>query len=732
MKVGEHMKKLIRWGVVLAAVFQLCFGLSLPKEKKVITVKAMAVSKQDAITDIFGRLRTPMLAAGDDYWHAVGDALQELDTIEGASYDPQRGIITIHGKPSSGIGPFHLDDFITALRAAYFEKESLGMTIDPDLKNPLGPTMVVRYFAGCQDTAFGWILFECDRLMKSLANGQDNLSHEAMKPSISDFHNMLELGMALGDSAKDEWNRFWLTSDILEGASWQQKPQKSDGYQPVAFITEDQNSISILHCRLYVRTEVMNLKNGVLETSSGKASKSAEYFARHLSQNFEEFAKAFPVFARAAALERLVVLAEWMAKSPIPVDLQFIRNYRPQVPVITPRTTMTGTASLEEREEIPGGIKIRTIKIFGGVDLRPRTFFASDKDGNAAKQRELLQTNIDKHKNEVTWTVPTPEGPIRMIALPSVATRGSSPIAQSARRESVGRETILLEFRNPKTPDEIPAVLPNPSEIAQSSRIEIVKRELVSLHDLDDLRQQQTRGPPSSQLVLVDERKEKIGRETIDLNQRAPEVYSPVHPIAKGFTPGSDRTERIERENIALNDTASKPWGMPIFQFAQDHWTYNFPRLIEHRSSRVKRTVGIEGKTGSQIEAADILTIQSEIGDIALQFGEPQIDRKRVVFYYPPRSGNPDNIVGYYPKTRTLEFTDQSRIKFDKNGFPIEVAIHEAAAPQPTLFTFTYGSTAHHKGEWPNPISCSVKSAGARAESGVYRLTKEPKANAAH
>jgi len=251
----------------------------------------------------------------------------------------------------------------------------------------------------------------------------------------------------------------------------------------------------------------------------------------------------------------------------------------------------------------------------------------------------------------------------------------------------------------------------------------MVEREIVSLQDLDELRQQMTRGPPASQFVLADVRAEKIGRETVNLQMRAPEVFSPTHPVPEGFAPNSERVERIEREHVALNKSIDKPWGLPLFHITNTRQTYNFPRLIERKSPRVKQVAEIEGRANSQIEVADSLTLISETGDIAVQFGAPEIDQKRITFYYPPASASED-IIGYYPKTRTLEFADQSRIKFDEDGFPVEVALYDADPGMPTVFAFSYSPKPQDKGPWPEPISCSVTSAGKRAVSGTYRLVK--------
>jgi hypothetical protein len=848
------MRKL-KWIVLFSLlILQLGCQKACLRRSLAINGKPMSVATTDGISDIFGRLRKPYQVARSSYWRAVGDALRNLETLEGASYDPRYGILTLRGKPCSGNGPFHLDDLITALRAAFFEKESVGMTIDPDPENPHGPTMPVKYFGGCANTGFGWVLFECDRLMKSLGNGEDNLSHIALTPSIKDFHNMLQLGMGLNDSGKDEWNRFWLTTDVLEGPDWREKPQRSNGYQPVVFATEDQRSINFAHCRLYVRTEVMKLENGKLEKSPGKASKAAEYFANHINHYYDEYARLYPVFARAAALERLIVLAEWIEKTQIPMDLQFIRNYQPQVLVVTPSRTKAATVSLETSERISGGVQRRIMKSYGGVDLQPRTFFANDVKGAAGREYAIIQNSTAQHKSDITWDVQTTEGPSRVVALPTMDMVGPSPLAQSMRSEgiqregfssqpkkqqvqpdlqaipqnkieiaqsprsegidrepmqaknseinktqkirgppgriegqpdhqaiprngieiaqsprsegidrepmkakkyesatntpsrappgsslqsprseSIEREIAQLQFRTVKLRNQLPAILPLNPSLSPDVPVEINKHSISSLNDLDSVREQSTRGPPtSSKYVAADERAEGIAREPLNYKNISG-IKTISGPVTEGFRPDSARMERIERESLdmsAANDSSQKnlPLGMPLFMTSAGEATYNIPRLFMHNSPRMKQSIGIEGKPNSKIEVPHSLMLMSEVGDIAITFQSPEIDQNRSEIYYPASNAGANDVIGYYPKDRTLEFKDGSHIQFDENGFPLEVNLKDSESGSSTVVKFYYDSKQQKEGLWPEPISCRVSSKSKRADAGNYRLVNTVKA----
>lgn len=673
----------------------------------------MSVANIEETADLFGSLRSRFYIARSAYWFEVGRALQTLDTLEGAAYDARQGILTLHGKPAKNYGPYHLDDLMVALKAVYFEKESLGMTIDPDPANPQGPLMTVKYFAGCQNTAFGWVLFECDRLLKSFSYGQDNISGQEIKPEIPDFYNVLQLREAIGANDNEEWNRFWLTTDVSEGPSWYENPQQSNEFQPIVFVSDEGSAISFRRCRLYLRTEVMALQGGKLVKVEGRSSPAADRFAVHFSNRYADFGRIFPVFERAEALARLIVLAEWIEKSKIPLDVQFIRSYRQQLPLFTPVTTPAKTVSKETLERTREGPLRRIRRIYGGVDFKPRAFYAQDRDGSAARHRDLLERSLPEHPAGVSWTVGQPGEETRFVVLPTTEMKGLLIRSTTAKG---------TQFRRPRRKQESPeSILPRPPEIAEPERVETVKREFFSLADLDKFRQQQTRAPP--RLVLVDDRAEKIDAEKVALtNLQTLSLHNPIFQFS-GLEANSERTDKIARESAPLIEVSTKKsWGLPLFPTALSSWTYNLPRLYSRQNPRLKRTIGIKGRADSQIEVADDLLLMSELGDIAVKFGEPRIDQERGALYYPAASPGANIIVGYYPGTNILELKNGIRIRFDTEGFPLEVIVPEKEIPTPTTFAFHYEGQKGDATGWPWPLTCAVKSAGNSAVSGQYDL----------
>lgn len=670
----------------------------------------------------FDQLRLKETTPREDYWRHMGEALRQLETIEGAAYDARYGVVTLHGKPATGRGPFHLDDLMVALKAVYFSNQSLGMTIDPDPKDPYAPEMIVRYFGGCENTAFGWVLFECDRLLKSMSNGQDTLSGMKLTPDVPRFMNMLQLTRAIGTKAASEWNRFWLAMDKEEGPTWRDKPRQSNPYQPILYTTQDGSAISFHRCRLFLRTELMALNGGTLVSVKGRSSKAAEAFANHFIHYFDDFSKKYPEFARAAALSRLVVLAEWLKKTQVPLDLAFIRSYRQQYPVLTPTVTPATTASLETNSREGDRIVTHIIKGFGGVDFNPRGFYASDAEGAAEGERTLAREGLARHHSDVTWTMDRAGTPVRIVTLPTVNT------AQiGVRRKSWGN----IGLKSPKGGKESPAGrLPNHFDLPRPERTEYSARLDMSLEVLDEYRLQPIRGPPTRQgeTGIADSRykvepgtsERSLPMERIDTPMRSESSNRKVSSDARtakstAFTPLSERAEVRSRQFIPLK--SASPLGFELMEAPDGSWTYGLPKIFEYYDPIHKRTIGIHGKPESEIRVADQLTLTSEVGDICVTFGDPQIDQKRVAMYYPAASPYDTVLVGYYPKTRSLLYTDGTRTTFDEDGNPVRISIATG-----TQLEFTYSPEVGHSCYWPRPTACRVSSTAGRAESGTYRM----------
>ena len=164
--------------------------------------------------DLFHSLRHS--TAGDrvtetSAWPSIIQAIEHLKTIDGAAIDEETGQLVLAGESTDVPGSITLDDVTVALRAAFFEREEVGMTIDEDPNDKEGPRMFVKFFGGTKDTHFGQVMFECDRLMKSLGLGQDNLTKQPLAARFPEFASHVALSRQYEPgNTHPSWNRFWI------------------------------------------------------------------------------------------------------------------------------------------------------------------------------------------------------------------------------------------------------------------------------------------------------------------------------------------------------------------------------------------------------------------------------------------------------------------------------------------------------------------------------------------
>jgi len=116
------------------------------------------------------------------------DFVGDLENITGATVDPVTGQVVLLGTQDAGgaVPDLRLDDFVTAVRAVFGSAEDPGVTIDPQEGHESDPSypQIVHLFAGLEDTEMGWVLFEADRVMKTLAAEEDNVTGQPVSSSV--------------------------------------------------------------------------------------------------------------------------------------------------------------------------------------------------------------------------------------------------------------------------------------------------------------------------------------------------------------------------------------------------------------------------------------------------------------------------------------------------------------------------------------------------------------------
>jgi hypothetical protein len=673
--------------------------------------------------DLFARLRTTRLRASDAYWQQFGRALSRMGKLEGATYDPDSGAVLLVGQPADSYGPYDLDDLMVVLKAKLFHLEPLGMTIDPDPANPRGPKQFVRYFAGCQDTGCGWVMFECDRLLKCFSQGKDNLTGEPMDPEVEGFGTLLERAVASGrPPPQDRWNRFWLDVDIHNHEAGE-RPKTSNGTQPLARVTADGSSMRLVHCRVYLRTEMMKLAGGKFVTAEGEKSPEAEQFAIHFCNEYEEFSRRYPVFAQLEAISHLIALSDWMIEQRIPLDVDYIAAYRQRVPVQTPTWTPAITAELNVATPVPGGIQRALFKSLGGVSLSAKVFQAVD-NGSAKTLGDEGRKGQSAHRSDAGWTQKDSDGTSKFVAALTTL---------NARYQGAGVDpTRSVELRKSgDRPSSTPADLPYRPTFADSDRDVLTPNVQISISRLKDYREQLPRGPPDV-LVFGDQRHLAEADRTIDV----PRIDVPLpkefesnpnvkpQPPPDQFRADAERTPLENQSVVPLTSRSEvRQLGLAVFETPSGTRTLNLPKLVRWNNPAKEQRGSVEGVPGTEIAIADQLALVSELGDIMVSFGETQVDQTRLQLFHPTQPPGQYGVQGYYPQSSTLHFVDGAHIKFNASDFPQQVKTANG-----TTVDLHYMSppAGYRKPNWPVVEKCTVVASTAEAESGEFALLASP------
>lgn len=255
----------------------------------------------------------------------IGATLSDIHNIYGAYWDEEKQQIVMVGLVGSksdkrheiAIPYLNKDHLYVAMRST-LAGQPLGVSIDPpkeyrDDRNRNkhmsdGIPLLVSYLGNTQGTEFGSIMFEADRLMKSLGVGVDNETRQSITAHMPGFKTHLEM-LEPGKQIESNWYRFWFVTDRVE------LKRNSSG-----------DAIIFGDVKIKVLTETQYQSGEKAEISE----QTAEQFARHLTEHYDEYAKEFPVLERLKELAKIAALAKYICNNIRSVDIRNLLEYSPK------------------------------------------------------------------------------------------------------------------------------------------------------------------------------------------------------------------------------------------------------------------------------------------------------------------------------------------------------------------------------------------------------------------
>jgi len=273
------------------------------------------------------------------------------------------------------------------------------------------PNLQHRKYGGrVDDTRLGWVMYEADRMMKSLTIGVDNLtgaSYSSANVDVPGYSNLVERFTAARASA-NSLERFWFVPNEM---TLKRYVDTETGQATIVF---DQATVLL-------QTETM------LNGGSVSEEDIPPQFAAHFNAQYDAFADlTWPVmdpddptgeniievkiFEQLREVMQAVSLARFFRDNNIPLDMWWLNSWEP------PHAWSRKTIPTTYRSTTNGNI---SILIYGGAIIDKANTYQFSALANDVGQETLAQrTDLDGDLDAQSWDVTgSSTGDLRAVAL---------------------------------------------------------------------------------------------------------------------------------------------------------------------------------------------------------------------------------------------------------------------------------------------------------------------------
>jgi hypothetical protein len=373
--------------------------------------------------------------------NCVEDLLQlcGIRRLVGYVIDSANRDIVLIGKIDSTSPPLRLEDFVIALRSAWWIYAPLrGNTyyysppycdIRPSGKILSELKEVSRNISKCSSrdsvrqyfdqwheichqlqkvtvggippqTRFGRIMVEADYYMKKLVDGSDTLSVEGLK-------SLVDMAMEVAQRDITRGGRISLQMNPLNRFEFY--PGEKSFYQ-------DEGIVCIKKCQVALLTEKQFLSKTGEITGAGQPDPLAESFARNFTTKYDQVANQKPIYAQLKGLFRFVALANAMKSRDVVslagISLDYLlKRYPVQRDFVD--IALPGVSNVREfkhREETQDGYQEYYLWLpsCGGVRIDMRINSENFQRSNVRQLRELRKNVLEARPavDALTWGFP--------------------------------------------------------------------------------------------------------------------------------------------------------------------------------------------------------------------------------------------------------------------------------------------------------------------------------------
>jgi hypothetical protein len=335
--------------------------------------------------------------------------LSEMRAVIAVSHHPENREIWFHEKLNSSLPLLPPDPWIVAFKA----NEMPAVSIDPDPRLQDRDNMVVTYFGGTENTRFGQVVFEADRLLKVLSTGFDNHSCAPTTSQLPGFKTKLTLlAEAPATPQFDVWQRMWFSPKELR--VWLSADGRVAHFDELAPIRVEQ--------------EVLGSVQG-----AEAVEQAAKDFTNYINKNYAALSSEWPVLQELSRFGTIVSVVNWMRKNGF-VDEAWV-EHRPKriaTPSRTPAITATWTG--------PRGEFVVTLATYGGVTF-PDNVELSD-DGRAVGLDESASRSRPSG-NTLSWQSTYKGQLYRTAAVPYEKLMSRPPLAGARSAPEIAQRPIF-------------------------------------------------------------------------------------------------------------------------------------------------------------------------------------------------------------------------------------------------------------------------------------------------
>jgi len=309
----------------------------------------------------------------------TADMMLNITDISGATYDEATGQIILYGKSPISLPQMKLDDLAVAVRSEYGyggkSPQDPGVSIGTEPSDIAGQ-MKVRYDGQTFNTAFGYTMFESDRLLKGYTMGKDNVSGAAVTSNVPGYANLLNRYRSAGGSTpRDNFTyRMWF---VPKSVSLVQSP--------------DNSSMQFSNAAMELLTETKFKNNTVADPVS-------EAFASHFTLHYDDFAAEKPILSELKRLGKITAVVKWIKDNNIPFDLSYFDNYTPAYDNRTPSYTPSTTAFTAWDNGV-----LHKLTVTGGVLYHLNSSNFSSSQGTTADQAKTAAIAARPGDGSFNW-----------------------------------------------------------------------------------------------------------------------------------------------------------------------------------------------------------------------------------------------------------------------------------------------------------------------------------------